>query len=516
MTANVTLFAQWTALPTYSLTYDGNTNTLGTVPATVTGIVSGTSVTVAAAGTLTKTNYAFAGWNTAANGSGTSYAAGASITMTANVTLFAQWTALPTYSLTYNGNTNTGGTVPATVTGIVSGTSVTAAAAGTLVKTCNTFSKWNTLANGSGTSYLAGASITITGNMTLYAQWTVVAPYTVTFYSPNQNAVYSTSSVSCGSTVSAPAAPTQTCSTFTAWYQNTGHTSPYIFSSQVMGNLALYAGWTTKTNLVTFHTGTSAVIPPQSVPCGGKATTPTNPYLSCNNFGGWYTDQTYSTQWNFNNIVTSPMDLYAKWTPSVSITDPVNATMCSVGSATLSVTGTGATAYQWYDDQGNQLSDNKYYNGTQTANLNFVFMPSGTSSYYCIASNGSCYSPASQPATLTVNPLPTNDNIINTSWSGISGGSGSSQGAGNDPNGDFWVELNPPAGTTEWIIITNNVEPGFSGTHSYTTQAYPEVCSGFFGPNEPAGTFTVEFWTVSNSTGCQSDHSIWTNPAYVP
>jgi uncharacterized repeat protein (TIGR02543 family) len=40
---------------------------------------------------FTRTGYNFTGWNTAANGSGTSYANGASYTITANATLYAQW-----------------------------------------------------------------------------------------------------------------------------------------------------------------------------------------------------------------------------------------------------------------------------------------------------------------------------------------------------------------------------------------------------------------------------------------
>ena len=42
----------------------------------------------------TRNGYQFNGWNTQANGGGTSYAAGASISLTADITLYAQWTAL--------------------------------------------------------------------------------------------------------------------------------------------------------------------------------------------------------------------------------------------------------------------------------------------------------------------------------------------------------------------------------------------------------------------------------------
>jgi uncharacterized repeat protein (TIGR02543 family) len=58
--------------------------------------VQGTALTLATnSGNLVKTGSTFAGWNTAANGSGTAYAVSASYTTEATVTLYAQWTALP-------------------------------------------------------------------------------------------------------------------------------------------------------------------------------------------------------------------------------------------------------------------------------------------------------------------------------------------------------------------------------------------------------------------------------------
>jgi uncharacterized repeat protein (TIGR02543 family) len=42
--------------------------------------------------TFTRTNYTFSGWNTAANGSGTAYANGATYPFTSDATLYAQWT----------------------------------------------------------------------------------------------------------------------------------------------------------------------------------------------------------------------------------------------------------------------------------------------------------------------------------------------------------------------------------------------------------------------------------------
>ncbi len=53
------------------------------------------------ANTFTRSGYSFASWNTARNGSGTSYADGQSVTLTADVTLYAQWTANASEDVTY-------------------------------------------------------------------------------------------------------------------------------------------------------------------------------------------------------------------------------------------------------------------------------------------------------------------------------------------------------------------------------------------------------------------------------
>jgi autotransporter-associated beta strand protein len=75
----------------YQITFDGNTNTSGTTPA---NIVFTNSTTIPDQGSLVKTGSTFLGWNTAANGSGTSYAAGAIYSGTSNLTLFAQWVSI--------------------------------------------------------------------------------------------------------------------------------------------------------------------------------------------------------------------------------------------------------------------------------------------------------------------------------------------------------------------------------------------------------------------------------------
>ncbi len=81
--------------------YDGPRLTVPTVSFSSNG-GSGSMADQTAAGStaltsnsFTRQAYSFAGWNTAADGSGTAYADGASYDFAANLTLYAQWSAIP-------------------------------------------------------------------------------------------------------------------------------------------------------------------------------------------------------------------------------------------------------------------------------------------------------------------------------------------------------------------------------------------------------------------------------------
>ena len=151
---DVTLYVQWTA-NTYTIKYDGNGATGGST--------ASSNHTYDSAKTLTpngfvKTGYTFNGWNTQANGKGTSYSDKASVkNLTAvnnsTVTLYAQWKA-NTYTVTYDSNK------PANASTTISGTMskdtatynqnyTTRANGYTLLG--YTFVGWNEKADGTGT-----------------------------------------------------------------------------------------------------------------------------------------------------------------------------------------------------------------------------------------------------------------------------------------------------------------------------------------------------------------------------
>jgi hypothetical protein len=75
----------------FYLNYDGNGNTGGSAPASV-GYRFAATATVASPGSLAKSAYVFDSWNTAADGSGTKYSPGDTLTIPAGeLTLYARW-----------------------------------------------------------------------------------------------------------------------------------------------------------------------------------------------------------------------------------------------------------------------------------------------------------------------------------------------------------------------------------------------------------------------------------------
>ena len=81
----------------YTVTYDANEDqhqagvTSGSQPSAVTVKASSDHTVLGNTGSLARVGFTFDGWNTSSDGSGTDYSAGASITVSADTTLYAQW-----------------------------------------------------------------------------------------------------------------------------------------------------------------------------------------------------------------------------------------------------------------------------------------------------------------------------------------------------------------------------------------------------------------------------------------
>jgi uncharacterized repeat protein (TIGR02543 family) len=267
----------------YTVTYFGNTNTSGTVPVDGSSpYAGGSTVTILGnSGTLAKTGYQFAGWNTAADGSGTSYVGDNTFTINANTNLYAQW-IIGGVRLVYNAGTGGTGTAP-----VSSGTYYTAFSiqpvvgnTGSFTNGTKVFGGWNTAADGSGTSYPAGSEYTMpgAGTVNLYAQWIDPATtYTLTY------------NAGTGGSGTAPAAPT----TYSANSPATilGNTGPYTNSDTTK----VFYGWNTAAD----GSGTSIAV---------GSTFPSN--VSTTLYAAWEPDNTGLTP-SFNTNTSSPIGVLA-------------------------------------------------------------------------------------------------------------------------------------------------------------------------------------------------------------
>ena len=199
--------------------------------------------------------YVFVNWNSSKDGNGTSYADGAAIELTDDITLYAQWTEETDNDIviTYNAN---GGTGTMDAQTVKKGTEVTISA-NTFTREGYTFTGWNTVADGTGDPYGDEAPINPPSDITLYAQWKPIV-YTVTY---NANGGTGAMEVQSGTVEGIELSDntfTREGYTFTGW--NTvadGTGTPYADKAKVAltENITLYAQWKIKTYEITWVDG---------------------------------------------------------------------------------------------------------------------------------------------------------------------------------------------------------------------------------------------------------------------
>ena len=192
-----TLYAVW-ATP-YTVTFDANAaDATGSMTA-----LKGSDTYTLPANAFVRSGYVFAGWTTAADGTGTAYANEATVTITSNTRLYAQWTRVCGISFDANsanagdGATISGAVAALSVSSIINGEKLALPTA-TFTHSNNSyaFSHWNTKPDGTGIGYLpstedtasyvyitsslftkddngnyANASFDDSENLVLYAQW---------------------------------------------------------------------------------------------------------------------------------------------------------------------------------------------------------------------------------------------------------------------------------------------------------------------------------------------------------
>ncbi|WP_312123970.1 InlB B-repeat-containing protein [Lysinibacillus boronitolerans] len=269
-TDNIILYAEWVANQTYTVKYDANGATSGIVPQDSPLYEENEKVMVQGnSGNLVRTGYTFKGWNTQADGKGISYAENATFQMgKADVILYAQWTANPTYTVIYNANGATSGTVPKDSTLYEENETVMVQGnSGNLVRTGYTFAGWNTAQDGKGIAYIANTPLIIgEADIILYAQW------------------IANSSTPGGGNANGPSMPDG---------GSASHPSTSIqLSFETNGGLSL------EDMEITYNTRVSDLPVPTKE--GFR-------------FDGWYIDKALTIQWAEDTLMRENLTLYAKW-----------------------------------------------------------------------------------------------------------------------------------------------------------------------------------------------------------
>ena len=255
-------------------------------------------------------------------------------TVTEDMTLYAKWTEIPKYTITFESNSDS--TIENQI--VEEGKKITKP---TVSKDGYTLDGWYTEADFVNKWNFNSE---VTKDMTLYAKWTKnttptppddtdpTGTFTVTFDSQGGSAVAS-QSIANGGKVKMPDSPTRKGYLFGSWYKEENCTTAWDFyNDTVTKDITLYAKWVTDNGsgttptppddsdqkdkfTVTFDSQGGSAITSQSIAKDGKATKPVDPTKDGYTFDGWYKEAACTTTWNFDSdTITENITLYAKWT----------------------------------------------------------------------------------------------------------------------------------------------------------------------------------------------------------
>ncbi|MDR0302062.1 MAG: InlB B-repeat-containing protein, partial [Treponema sp.] len=275
--------------------------------------------------------YVFGRWNTAANGSGVNYNAGAEYLVANSITFYAVW--IPLYTVSFNANNGTG-TVPESQT-VKSGEYITLPGGEGLSRNNHIFTGWNANADGTGTTYNAGAQYHVTNNATLYVVWKQA--YTVIFDANGGTGTVANQMGEMGKSITLSNGDgfSRDGYVFGSWNTladgtGTNYNAGAAYSSTSFSN-TLYAMWI-PLYAVSFNAngGTGTIPDSQMVIAGDSITLPNGDGFSRDGygFGNWNTAANgLGTDYAEGAAYTVPSGgstLYAKWIPLYTVSFDIN------------------------------------------------------------------------------------------------------------------------------------------------------------------------------------------------
>lgn len=130
--------------------------------------------------------------------------------------------------------------------------------------------------------------------------------------------------------------------TFDGWYTDATRTKEFDFSTPITSNTTVYAKWTANDYYVSFVTEHGKTPTSQNVKYNGTATNPGELTEDGYTFIGWYTDDTYDTEFDFTQPITGNTTVYAKWEKNAPVLPDTYA--LNVSGAFVYVDGVDVTA----------------------------------------------------------------------------------------------------------------------------------------------------------------------------
>ncbi len=286
--------------------------------------------------------FRFDGWYTGGSGTGDKVTNDTRVASVTNQMLYANW-IWETYTVTYDGNNATGGTIPADTGAYHYGDNVVIKdfdSSNPLYRTGYTrIGGWNTQADGKGTDYTPWQQLEIHGDMHLYAKW-VPNTYTVTLDAQGGTVTPAAQTKQFDSyygkradgTASDPLPqPARTGYTFKGWYtQPNGEGSKVTDQTRVgtASDHSLYAYWKANVYTVTFDPGEDGVAYPVSslqrrfgvaywYALDGHDEGLPDAHRPGYQFIGWWTQPGGGSEVTQETILTTASDhtLYAHWQP---------------------------------------------------------------------------------------------------------------------------------------------------------------------------------------------------------
>ena len=183
-------------------------------------------------------------------------------------------------------------------------------------------------------------STPITGDTTIYAKWTA-NDYYVSFFTEHGDPPTS-QNVKYNGTATDPGKLSEEGYTFDGWYTDDNYSKKFDFTKPITSNTTVYAKWTAKDYEVSFVTEHGDAPTSQNVPYNETATNPGELTEEGYTFIGWYTDETYTKEFDFRTPITGDTKVYAKWEKNAPVLPDTYA--LNVSGAFVYVDGADVTA----------------------------------------------------------------------------------------------------------------------------------------------------------------------------